>query len=296
MLSYIFFTDSSVDLPGEIFETEGAEYLGFTYTIDGKTQNQQRLEDTMATKAFYSALKEGKLPQTSQINDEEFKAAWRPFLDKGQDILYYGMSAGLSNTFSSACAAAKELKEEYKDRRIETVDSLSATGVQGLVYYLGLIKYKKGATFDELKMWLEQTKLHSCGLYTTNDLEHLKRGGRISATSATLGTMLDIKPLLTLNKQGLVQSIEKIKSRKKVFKRIVSILTDNRVRDCGDLSETIVICHGDCLPDALELKEMILKKNKDVTNVIISEIGPTIGTHLGSSCIGVSFIGKDRLV
>jgi len=296
MVNYIFFTDSSVDLPSEVMATEGADYIGFTYTIDGITQLQHRIEDTIATKAFYSALREGKLPQTSQINAEEFKAAWEPYLKNGQDILYYGMSSAISNTYSNALLAAHQLKEEYPERKIETVDSLSATGMQGIMYYNGLLKYKNGATLEELKLWLEQNRLTSRGLYTTDDLNHLKRGGRISAASASLGTLLDIKPLLAMDREGHVISTEKVKSRKKAFKRIVEELNDNIIKNSGSMSDTVLICQGDCMQDALELKEMILKKNKDIRNVIISDLGITIGTHLGTNCIGLGYIGKERSV
>lgn len=294
MQNYIFYTDSSVDLPAEILNTEGAQYYGFTYSLDGSTQIHHHIEDTVATKAFYSAMSEGRMPQTSQINAQEFIEAWEPYLQNGQDILYYGMSSAISNTFTNSLMAAKELQEKYPQRRIEAIDSLSATGIQGIVYYLGLIKYKNGATFDELKKWLEETRLNAIGIYTTDDLNHLKRGGRISAASASFGTLLDIKPLITMNKKGEVINFEKIKSRKKAFKRMIDILDDKRLKDLGYMSETALICHGDCYNDALVLKDMVQKKNKDIKDILISDIGPIIGTHLGPNCIGINFIGKER--
>lgn len=294
MQDYIFFTDSSVDLPSEVFNTEGAEYYGFTYSIDGADPIHHRMDDAIATKAFYSALREGKMSQTSQINAQEFIEAWEPYLKNGQDILYYGMSSAISNTYSNACLAANELKDKYKDRKIEVIDSLSATGLHGIGYYLGLIRYKNGATLEELRMWLEQNKNDVCGLFTADDLNHLKRGGRISAASASFGTLLNIKPLVTMNKQGQVINAEKVKSRKKALKKIVDAVTDHKIKACGDLSETVVISHGDCLNDAEYLKEMILKKNKDVKTVLIGDLGPIIGTHLGPNCIGAAYMGKVR--
>ena len=295
MQNYVFFTDSSCDLPANVFNTEGAQYYGLSYTIDGNMQIQHSLNDDVGTKAFYSAIRQGKLPQTSQINVEEFKGEWEPILQSGKDVLYYGLSGGLSGTYSSACLAAKDLMEKYPDRRVEVVDSLSGSGILGLVYYLGLKKYMHGASLDELKMWLEQIRMCVIGLYTADDLNHLKRGGRITAAAASFGTLLNIKPLLTMNNDGHVQSIEKIKTRKKVLKRMVDLLTTLQVKNAGDLSDTIQITHGDCEQDALDLKEQILKKNKNIRTVIISDLGPIIGTHLGANSISVNFIGKERL-
>jgi len=295
MQNYIFFTDSSCDLPAEVFDTEGAEYYGLFYTIDGTIQLQHSLKDILKAKEFYTAMKNGKLPRTSQITTEEFKTAWEPILQKGKDILYYGISSGLSGTYSSALLAANELIETYKGRRIEVVDSLGGSGILGLPYYLGLIKYKQGTTIDEMKTWLEYIKTKVCGLYTADDLFHLKRGGRISTTSASLGTLLDIKPLLTMNKTGHVEQLEKIKTRKKVFKRMVQILSEHQIKNAGELSHTIHITHGDCLEDALALKDSILEANNHIKNVIISGLGPIIGAHLGPNCLGLNFIGNERL-
>ena len=295
MQNYIFFTDSSCDLPADIFNTEGAQYYGLSYTINGTDQIQHDLGDAAATKAFYAYMRDGHLPQTSQITFEEFKLAWEPILKSEKDILYFGLSSGLSSTYSSACLAADELLEQYPDRRIVAVDSLGGSGILGLPYYLGLKKYQLGATIDELAAWLEQIKMRACGLYTADDLYHLKRGGRISAAAASFGTLLDIKPLLTMNVQGHVQQLEKIKTRKKVLKHMIELLNTTQTTEAG-LCETIHITHGDCLEDALALKETLLASNSNIKTVLISDLGPIIGTHLGCNCLGLNYIGNERIV
>lgn len=244
----------------------------------------------MKPKEFYEMIRTGELPTTSQINSYVFKEAFKKHIDNGDSVIYLGFSSALSGCVNSAKLAKEMLEEEIGDVDISIVDSKSASLGLGLLVYTLWNLINSGLSKDEAVKWIEDNKLKVNHWFTVNDLNHLKRGGRVSAAAATLGTMLNIKPILHVDNEGRLIPVLKVKGRKKSLKTLAEKLNENIV---NSEEQVIFISHGDCEDEAIHLKDIILS-NKKVKDVIINNIGPAVGSHSGPGTVALFFIGESR--
>lgn len=290
MRDYVILTDSSADLPAELYKELDLSLLPLTFLLDGETYENLPDGSTLPFHDFYEKLRGGSHVTTSAVNVEAFRQAFLPHLEAGRDILYLGFSSGLSSTYSAGHIAAQELAEEFPERKIICVDTLCASLGQGMLVYLTAKKRLAGATIEEAADFAEENKLHLCHWFTVDDLFFLKRGGRISAATALVGSALGIKPVLHVDDEGHLISVSKARGRKKSFAAMVEQMKQTAI----DPSEQIpFISHGDCEDEAKELAEMV-KKEFGVKDVIINHVGPVIGAHSGPGTMALFFLGTHR--
>ena len=287
---YVIMTDSSCDLPQELADQLGLEVLPLEVMADGKNYRNWLDGREIGFKEFYKLAREGKELKTSAVNTAAFEEKMEKLLKEGKDILYIGFSSGLSTTYNSGEAAARELREKYPDRKIYTVDTLAASLGQGMIIYYAAKKKEAGATIEEVRDFVENEKLHMCHWFTVDDLNYLKRGGRISAATAAVGTMLSIKPVMHMDNEGHLVAVGKARGRKAALCQLL----DTR----GELGEglegqTTFICHSDCMDDAQYVASQ-MKERFGVAQVNINWIGPVIGAHTGPGTIGIFFWGRER--
>ena len=290
MQDYIIITDSTTDLNIEMINPLNIEVLPLSFSIKGITYKDFADGRDIKIEEFYTKIREGEVSTTSQINPEDFIKAFKPHLEEGKDILYIAFSSGLSGTYSSAVIAKKELEGEFTERKIIVIDSLCASLGEGLLVYLAAKEKQKGKTIEELGEWLENKKKNLCHWFMVDDLKHLKRGGRLSATAAFFGSVLGIKPILHVNGLGKLALVEKKRGRLKAVNYIL-----DKMEKTGQALEDqeIFISHGDCKDKALNMADLIKSKFK-VKNIFINTIGPVIGTHAGPGTLAVFFLGKER--
>ncbi len=217
MKDYIIMTDSCCDLPREYIKKNYIPYVSLTYNICGK-EYIDNLGESLPYKEFYEAMTKGEVPKTSQPSPEVYYNIFKEFINKYKDIVYVCVSSGLSGTYNSANIAKNMILDEFNDARIEIVDVLTASLGQGLMVMKSIEMKKKGLTIDEITNYLKENRLNLNSYMLVNDLIHLKRGGRVSTTAAIIGTVLNIKPILTLNDEGKVITVRKAKGRKVAIK------------------------------------------------------------------------------
>ena len=238
-------------------------------------------------KVLYDGVREGEMPTTSAVNPDGWATMMKPALEEGKDVLCLCFSSGLSTTYQSAVIAAEELKEEYPDRSIRVVDTLCAALGQGLLVWHACKHRDAGESLDEVTAWLEENKLKICHWVTVEDLNHLKRGGRVSAATALVGTMLNIKPIIHVSDEGKLVSVAKVRGRKAAIEYITK-----KVADATD-KDMVFVGHGDCPEDA-EICAKILKEKYGVKNVHIGYVGAVIGAHTGPGVLVTFFLGEKR--
>lgn len=290
MRDYVIITDSTTDLTQDLINELGIFVIPMEFNIQGKTYLNYADERDITYKEFYDILRKGGSSSTSLINSSIFMDIFERFLNEGKDILYLGFSSALSGTYNSSCIAAQALQEKYPDNKIYTVDTLSASMGEGLLVYHAVAKKNAGMNIDDLRNWVEDNKLNLCHWFTVDDLNHLKRGGRVSATSAFLGTMLSIKPVLHVDNEGRLIPVEKVRGRKIALSTIFKMMEKTGV----DLeNQTIFISHGDCIEDAESLAQNIREKF-NVKDIKIGYIGPVVGSHSGPGTIALFFFGNER--
>ena len=238
-------------------------------------------------KVLYDGVREGEMPTTSAVNPDGWATMMKPALEEGKDVLCLCFSSGLSTTYQSAVIAAEELKEEYPDRSIRVVDTLCAALGQGLLVWHACKHRDAGESLDEVTAWLEENKLKICHWVTVEDLNHLKRGGRVSAATAMVGTMLNIKPIIHVSDEGKLVSVAKVRGRKAAIEYITK-----KVADATD-KDMVFVGHGDCPEDA-EICAKILKEKYGVKNVHIGYVGAVIGAHTGPGVLVTFFLGEKR--
>ena len=238
-------------------------------------------------KVLYDGVREGEMPTTSAVNPDGWATVMKPALEAGQDVLCMCFSSGLSTTYQSAVIAAEELKEEYPDREIRVVDTLCAALGQGLLVWHACKHRDAGESLDEVTAWVEENKLKLCHWVTVEDLNHLKRGGRVSAATAMVGTMLNIKPIICVSDEGKLVSTSKVRGRKAAIEYICK-----KVAEATD-KDMVFIGHGDCREDA-ETCAKILKEKYGVKEVHIGYVGAVIGAHTGPGVLVTFYLGEKR--
>ncbi len=287
MSNYQIITDSACDLPMQMLQQLNVKMVPLTLQFRG-----QELQDTVGDeiRQLYGALREGEMASTSAVNPDSWRSALEPVLQGGTDALVLAFSSGLSTTYQSAVIASQELTETYPQRRICVVDTRCASLGQGLLVWYACQKRDEGMTLEELAHWTEHHKLHLCHWFTVDDLMFLKRGGRISAATALVGTVLGIKPVLYVDDEGRLVSISKARGRKASIEALAEKL--GQLGLPGD-NKKVFICHGDCLEDAKRL-EAILKEKYGVEDAFIGYTGAVIGVHSGPGTLALFFIGEKR--
>ena len=238
-------------------------------------------------KMLYDGVRAGEMPTTSAVNPEGWADVMRPALEAGQDVLCLAFSSGLSTTYQSAVIAADELKEEFPDRTINVVDTLCAALGEGLLVWYACKRRDAGESLAEVTAWVEANKLNICHWVTVEDLNHLKRGGRVSAATALVGTMLNIKPIITVNEEGKLVSTAKARGRKAAI--------DFVAKKAGEATDKdmVFIGHGDCIEDA-EACAKILKEKYGIKNVHIGYVGAVVGAHTGPGVLVTFYLGEKR--
>ena len=289
MSEYVITTDNNSDLPEKYLKDHGVGCMYLSYSMDGKNYTHGNF---LPEHEFYEAMRNGSMPTTAQVNPENAKTLLEPYLKEGKDILHIAFSSGLSGTYNSSRIAAEELMEEYPDRKIIVVDSLSASLGQGLLVWLAQQKKELGQTLEDVADWVEKNKLKMVHLFTVDDLNHLYRGGRVSRTTAIVGSMLNIKPVLHVDNEGKLTAIGKVRGRKKALQELVKLM-DEKIGSFGADCDTIFISHGDCEQDAQYVAAKV-KEKYNIKNIIINQVGATIGAHSGPGTMALFFVGDVR--
>ena len=286
-MNYQIITDSCCDFPTPMYETLGLTFVPLSVEFRGET-NDDRNDDSL--KELYDGLRSGEAAKTSAVNPTRWSEVMEPALSAGQDVLVLAFSSGLSTTYQSAVIAAEELGEKYPERAIRVVDTLCASMGQGLLVWYACKKRGEGMSLEELYDWCMENRLHLCHWFTVDDLMYLKRGGRISAATALVGTMLQIKPLLHVDDEGHLISMAKARGRKAAMDALVR---KAQVLGAGYDNSTMFISHGDCREDAEYLAQQ-LKEKCGVKEVVISYVGAVIGSHSGPGTLALFFLGSHR--
>ena len=288
MAEYIIMTDSCCDLPTNL--AGGLEVLPLRLELKGREYRNYLDGREIGFQAFYNQVRAGEMPVTSAVNVGEFEEAMRPVLESGRDILCLCFSSALSTTYQSAVIAAGELKESFPERTVYVVDSLCASMGQGLLVWLCAQEKERGKTLEELRDFAEETKGRVCHWFTVDDLNHLKRGGRVSAAAALFGTMLSVKPVLHVDDQGRLIPMEKCRGRRASLLALVDRMEKTAI---DPANQTVFISHGDCRADVDFVAEEIRRRfgTKDIR---VSYVGPVIGSHTGAGVVALFYLGTER--
>ena len=290
MRDYCIVTDSTCDLPANIVTDLGITVIPMEFQLDGTTYLNYPDGRDYDFHAFYDALRAGKASTTSQVNYQTFLDTFTPILESGRDILYLAFSSGLSGTYNGSVIAANDLMEKYPGSKVISVDTLAASVGEGLLVYAAAKKREEGLSLDELVQWVTDNRLHLCHWFTVDDLNHLKRGGRVSPAVAIIGTALGIKPVMHVDDEGHLIPVSKVRGRRKSLDALVEHMAET----CDKPeSQTIFIGHGDSKEDAEYVAKLVRQKFK-VKNIILNYIGPVIGSHSGPGTIALFFFGTHR--
>ncbi|MDD3957727.1 MAG: DegV family protein [Candidatus Izemoplasmatales bacterium] len=290
MSDYRIVTDSCIDLTDQLAKEIDVDVIPLTVMVKDHIYTNYLDEREISFKDFYHLLRQKHVPTTSQLNPEHFKAVWEPLLEAGQDILNISFSSALSGTYESSVKARDELKKQYPDRTIVVLDSLSASMGQGLLVFLAAAEKKSGKNLQEVAKWVEDNRLKVSHLFTVDDLNHLKRGGRLSFGRALLGSIINIKPLLHVDDQGRLVQTGMARGRRHALNKMVERMIETIE---NPWEQDIFISHGDCMVDVEYLKEQISKRI-NVKGFVTSYVGPVIGSHSGPGTLAFFYLGKDR--
>ena len=285
-MSYRIITDSGCDFTDQQYKDLGVAYAPLSVLFKGEVLDN--LNDPADLKNFYEGMRGGEMPTTSAVNPDGWVRIMQPILEAGEDVLCLAFDSGISTTYQSAVIAAKEMLEYFPERTIAVVDTMSATLSQGLLVMKAAQKREEGMSLMDLAQWVEDNKMNYAHWLTVDDLNHLKRGGRVSATTAFFGGMLGIKPIIHVDDEGHLITMAKVRGRKASMEYLAKQLGET----CIDF-ETVAIAHGDCLEDA-KILEKILKDQYGVKNVIIGYVGGVIGAHTGPGVLVLCFAANKR--
>lgn len=285
MTKFDIFTDSSCDLPNDLIEQYDIKVMQLEVIIDDK---EPILNKDVEEKEFYQSLRDGANAKTAAVTPGYFATNMRESAEAGKDILYIGFSSGLSTTYNSGVMILEELKEEFTDRTFLHIDSLCATMGQGLLVHYAVLKREEGADIQEIYDAILSMKDKIYHQVTVDDLFFLKRGGRINATTAVAGAMLNVKPMIELNAEGRLETVGKIRGRKRAMKELVTKMQANADVDNWNY---VYISHGDCQEDAEYVKELVATAFPQA-KVIINYIGAVIGAHTGPGVIALCYLGS----
>ncbi len=289
MQNYILMTDSDSDLPYALKVQYDIPVVYMPYTLEGKEYFDD-LGQTLDHKSFFDKMREGAHPTTSALNQTVYEEYFEPILREGKDILFLAFSSQLSMTINAIRAARETLLETYPERKFIVVDTLSISGPQTLLVLKAHEMYRAGESIEDVAKWVEENKLRAQAYFTVDDLKYLQRGGRVSATAAAIGSLLDLKPILTETREGKLAAAAKVRGRKKA----IGFIVDKAVEGVTDPKESIgLVLHADAPADAEKLCAMIQEKLPEMT-IRIENVGPVIGAHAGPGTVAFCFIGGER--
>lgn len=290
MGDFVILTDSSADMSNEMVQELGIEVLPLAFTMEDKTYCNYSDNRDMSPEDFFSKLGGGVVVKTNAVNVGQAIEAMEAQLQAGRDVLALGFSSGLSTTYNSFKIASDELAEKYPEQKVYAVDTLCASLGQGMMIYLACQMQRQGKTIEEVRDWVEENKLRVCHWVTVDDLMYLKRGGRVSAATAMVGTVLHIKPIIHVDNEGRLANVAKTRGRKASLDFLV-----NKVGETGTnpAEQVIFISHSHCLADA-EYVASEIKRKYGTLEFKINYIGPVIGAHTGPGCVALFFLGSER--
>ncbi len=286
MSDYVIMSDTGCDIEFETLREWGVGFRGLSFHFEGDREYQ---EGDMEKSEFYSRMRAGDVSKTSAVNSHDFHELFEVALKEGKDILYLGFSSGISATSNSAEIAANELRDEYPDRKIITIDTLAASAGQGLMIYYAVEKKKAGADIEENETYIREMIPHLAHWFTVEDLVYLKRGGRVSATAAFAAGILGIKPVLHVDDEGHLINMMKVRGRDMSLKTIAK----KYMETAKDPNGIYYISHGDCLEDAKKLESMIVAEGGSRC-ALFTTIGMIIGSHAGPGTIALFFLANGR--
>ena len=290
MRDYVIMTYSCCDLPARMAEELELTVLPLHLHLAGKTYDNRLDGSEIGFEVFYARIRGGEQATTSAVNVGEFQSRMRELLEQGKDILCINFSSALSTTYQSACIAADDLRSSFPDSSILVVDSLCASLGQGLLLYLCAQEKRKGRSLEEVRAFAEATKGHVAHWFTVDDLNHLKRGGRISAATALFGTMLAIKPVMHMDDGGHLTPVSKARGRKSSLLALVDQMERTAIKP---ENQTVFISHGDCEGDALFVAEEV-RRRFGTEAIYLNFVGPVIGNHSGPGTVSLFFLGVRR--
>lgn len=288
MSDYIISTSSTTDLPESYIKEHGILSLPFSFIISDE-QYEDNFGNSMPAPVFYNRLRNGEMSRTSLINADAFEKAFREILESGRDILHIEFSSALSGSLQNARTVAEKLNPLYENKII-VVDSLCASLGLGLLVDYAVRMKEEGKSIDEVAGWVEENKLHIIHWFTVDDLNFLKRGGRVSGVSAFLGTMLKIKPIMDVDDQGRLIPHFKVRGRRKAITGMFEKMKEDILHPEG---QRVFISHGDCLKDA-EFLAGLIKDEFAIDSILINYVGPVIGSHSGPGTLALFYYGKQR--
>ena len=287
--TYVLMTDSDSDLPYDLKVTYDIPVVSMPYAIDGQEYFDD-LGQTIDPKTFFDKMRAGATPSTSALNETIYREYFEPILASGKDLLFIAFSSQLSATIQAVYATQKALLSEYPGRKFIVVDTLSISAPQTILVLKAHELYRAGKSIEEVAQWLEENKLRAQAWFTVEDLKYLKRGGRVSPAAAAIGTLIDLKPILTETLEGKLAPAAKVRGRRKA----VAYIVDRAIENVVDQKEAMgIILHGDCIEEAQALKSQLEEKLPEM-NILIHAIGPVIGAHAGPGTLAFCFLGKKR--
>ena len=291
MRDFVIITETTADLPASYIEENGLVIAPLYYQIGETVYGEEK---HLEPKEFFDAMRNGAAPTTSASNPDTLRKRYIEIIESGKDILHLAFSSGLSCSYNNASFVANDLADEYPDAKITVIDTLCASMGQGLIVNSAVQMKKKGKSLDEIAEWIEAKKLNLCHQFTVDDLIYLYRGGRLKKSSAVLGTIINIKPVLHVDNEGHLIPLAKVRGRKKSLNALV----DNMVAalegyDYDVENEWVYISHGDCIEDAEYVKAQI-EERISVKNILIADLSPTIGSHSGPGTVALFHYGKSR--
>ena len=290
MRDYVILTDSTADLPAEMADKLGLAVIPMEFSIGDKTYLHYPDGRELGFKEFYDTVRAGAMPRTAQITMNTYMEWAEPILKEGKDLLILAFSSALSGTYQSACLAAEELAGKHPDAKILAVDSRAASMGEGLLAWYAAKKKEEGLSIEELAAWLTDNRDHLCHWFTVDDLNHLKRGGRINAATALFGSMLSIKPVLHVDDGGHLVAVSKSRGRRASLTALVDRMEQTAI---DPQNQTIFISHGDCLEDAQFVADEV-RRRMGVADIRINYVGPVIGNHSGPGTMALFFVGTHR--
>ena len=290
-MSFAIVTDSSCNLTEEMIDRFDLSILPLTFMVDGEEYRSYLKGEKTDLSQFYTMMREGKVITTSLPNLKESRETIEALLKDGRDVLYLGFSSGLSGTYQAIELLLAELAGLYPDRTVCSVDTLAASGGEGLLVYYAAKMREAGATVEAVRDWVEDNKLHLAHWFTVDDLMFLFRGGRVSRTAAWAGTVLNIKPVMHVDDEGHLIPLEKVRGRKKSLKALVDHM--EQTADAPVADQTVFITHGDCLEDAEYVADLV-RERFGVTDIMINWVDPVIGAHSGPGTMALFFLASQR--
>ena len=289
-MSYLIFSDVSIDVDRDFAQSHDLRYVPMEYVLGDDTFYCNRPEDDEMMHNYYDKLRQKVRTQTSQITPSHYRDIFEPIVKDGQQAIYLSLSSGLSNTYESALLAVEELREDYDNVNIEVVNTYSATGGMGLLAESAFANMEAGMSLKENADWLREHAKMVNLWFKVEDLMYLKRGGRVSAATAVIGTAFNIKPILRVNDEGKLETIDKKRGSKLAIKSLVE-----RFENTFDptVSDVVYVCCADCMDDANILKDMILENHPEL-KVRVTMLSPIIGAHTGPDMLALIHYGTGR--